>query len=276
MWRGIVPGHFALRGRLRAVDPGRTAQVELGDLGILEQLGPRALESVLSEVEDIASGGHPQRPASVLLHHDDRHAGPVDVLDLLEDRLDECRRQPGRGLVQQQHPRVGHQCSSHRHHLALAAAHRPRGLRPTLPEPREQLVHALDLLTGARTVQRAHLQVLLGGQGGEDVVELRHVAEALLAAGMRLGSVDHLAAEEDAAAAGRQQAEDGLDQRRLPGAVGPDHGDDVPLVDAQRDPVEDVDLRHVARDDVLGDEDGAILAPLVHRWSSAATVPEPR
>ena len=49
--------------------------------------------------------------------------------------LDDHRRQPHRRLVEQQHPRPGHQRATDRHHLLLAAGHGAAHLGATFGEP---------------------------------------------------------------------------------------------------------------------------------------------
>ena len=175
-------------GSGRSICSTRAAQVELRDLRVVEQFLAPPLEAFLAEVEHIAAVGERERPPRVLLDHHDRDARAVDLGDLLEDRVDERRREPGRGLVEQQYLRVRHQRSRHRDHLPFAAAHRAGGLRSALAETRKELVHAGDALAGRRAVEGAHLEVLLDGEGGKHVVELRHVAEPLARDRVRLRS----------------------------------------------------------------------------------------
>jgi hypothetical protein len=66
---------------------------------------------------------------------------------------------------------------------------------------------------------------------------------------------DVLAPELHEAATGVKQPEDRLDQGRLAGAIGADHGDYLTLLDFDRDTVEDVDFGDVARDQFLGVEE---------------------
>ena len=73
----------------------------------------------------------------VLLHHGDRDAVAVDRLDGGEQRLGGDRRQPGRGLVEQQQHRLHHQRHRHREHLTLAAGQRARRAAAALGQHRE-------------------------------------------------------------------------------------------------------------------------------------------
>ena len=69
---------------------------------------------------------------------------------------------------------------------------------------------------------------------------------------MGLAPGDVRAPELDLALARVQEAEDGLHQGRLAGAVGADDGDDLALADDDRDAVEDVGLGDVAGDHAVG------------------------
>ncbi len=82
---------------------------------------------------------------------------------------------------------------------------------------------------------------------------------------MGLAPRDLGATELDPALARTQEAEDGLHQGRLAGAVGADDGDDLALADDDGNAIEDVGLGDVAGDHAVGLEDH--LAPggaLVH------------
>src|SRR5207253_4780904 len=82
---------------------------------------------------------------------------------------------------------------------------------------------------------------------------LRHVREAAPEHEVGPNSRDLLAAEDDTATLRTQEADDRLERGGLPGAVGADHGHDLPHPDAQRDAVQDVD-RAVAPDELVGGE----------------------
>src|SRR6476469_5350022 len=58
---------------------GQCPQVQLDDLGILEQFVAGAGVRVGALVEDVAAMADLQAPAGVLLDHDDRHPGLVDL-----------------------------------------------------------------------------------------------------------------------------------------------------------------------------------------------------
>src|SRR5439155_1074376 len=81
-------------------------------------------------------------------------------------------------------------------------------------------------------VELADLEVLLDRKALEDVVELRHVAEAAMSDVVGAAAADLLASEQDPPAARSQEAKDRLHQGRLAGPIGTDHGHDLTLVDA--------------------------------------------
>ena len=132
----------------------------------------------------------------------------VDLLDDGEDLLHQDRRQAHRGLVEQQQLGPRHQAAADGQHLLLAARKRAAKLVQAFLQAREALedsLHALADLRRIVTGERAHLQVLLHGQRGEDLAPLRHVNDA--AADDLLGRQHRqlLAAQHDAARARPQQ-----------------------------------------------------------------------
>src|SRR5260370_2502094 len=122
---------------------------------------------------------------------------------------------------------------------------------PLLPEPGEGRVGALQNLAHAPAVPALHPgaeeQVLLHGELGEYIRALGHVAdpEPLDLVGCR--SLDLAPVVDDAALAGVEEAEDGLEQRRLPRPVRPDDTGDATRLHAPADAGQDVDALDVAR-----------------------------
>ena len=92
----------------------------------------------------------------------------------------------------------------------------------------------------------------------EDVVGLRHEADALgdQVVGPLVGDV--LALERHRAGADLHQAEQRLEQRRLAGAVGADDADQLVLLAVEVGAVEDVHPGQVAGDQVVGAQHGAL------------------
>jgi hypothetical protein len=106
----------------------------------------------------------------------------------------------------------------------------------------------------------AEQQVLLDGQAGEDAPPLRHQRHPGPHPPLDRPAGDVVATDQDPAAARRDQPDDGLQQARLPGPVGPDDRDRLADVHPQADAVQGLDVP-VAADQVLDGERG-------HRRSS--------
>ena len=153
----------------------------------------------------------------------------VDGDDALEQLLGGERRQAGGGLVQQQHgsapPSAPWPWRASGARRRTACARRGGASRPARESARSTA--SMRCSVACRIDVAAHLQVLAHRHGREDVVLLRHVGEAAPAdvAGGKPGDVGAL--QLDAAAARAEQAGDGLEQRRLAGAVRADDADDL-------------------------------------------------
>ena len=87
---------------------------------------------------------------------------------------------------------------------------------------------------------RRHPEVLAHGQVGEDAPPARHVGDAERRHLHRRRAGDVPPVEQDLAALGRGEPGDGPQQRRLAGAVGAEHGEDLALVDVDADVEEDL------------------------------------
>jgi hypothetical protein len=162
-----------------------------------------------------------QHLANVLL--DDQHgvALAADPLHQLHDRLHDDRREPGRGLVEQQQLRPRHQRPADRAHLLLAARKRSSELHAPLPHARKQRIDEFEPLRepAARLRQeRAHLEVLLDGEPRKQPPVLGHVRDAVRDHLVRRNAFERAAVHRDAAA-DVDQLRDGSQQRRLARAV---------------------------------------------------------
>src|SRR6266545_5953313 len=254
----LVWNAWTLRLLWHGVDPGGAAQVEIDDLRVVQERRAGSLEPVASEIEDVTAARHRQRATRVLLDHQDRHAGRVDLANLLEDRLHRKGRQAGRGLVEQEQIRLGDERTRHREHLPLAAGQRPRPLAPALPEAREEIEHLRQAqLRVGPECRRAELEVLLDAERREHVLALSDVADALRDDAVRLRPRDLLSVQQHGACTRREQADHRSDQRRLACAVRTDDRDDLARHHGQVDAVEDVHVGDVAGDEPTGLEYGA-------------------
>src|SRR5918993_4874775 len=89
---------------------------------------------------------------------------------------------------------------------------------------------------------------------------------------------DQLPVQTDGAGSWSEQAGDGLQSRRLAGAVRTDQGNDLTLVDVKRDAFERLDVA-VVRSDVLNVEHGRSTVPVARNFmrhrGSPLHVPQP-
>ena len=151
----------------------------------------------------------------------------------------------GRGLVEHDDLGVAEERARDRHGLALAAreagdrdAHRGDAGRQ-LPEQAPALLLHRHLVEGARVVELAAEEEV--GDDVEVVAERQVLEDGRDAEVLGLGrAVDGrgLAVELHGALVGRVDARDGLDERRLAGAVVADQGDDLVRADVEVDAAE--------------------------------------
>ena len=127
----------------------------------------------------------------------------------------------------------------------LAAGERAGDLTAALLQTRQQVKDhvevILDGLLAVAACVRAHLQVLLHGQAAEHAAALRHLRQAQADDLVRLHLADGLAAVVDLAALQLQQTGDRVHRRGLARAVGTDEGDDLALIDMERNVLDSVD-----------------------------------
>ena len=97
-----------------------------------------------------------------------------------------------------------------------------------------------------------HLQIFLHRHLQKDPAPLGHLGQTVGHQLIRPHIADVVSLKNDAPRLGAQQAGDGLQGGGLAGAVGPDEGDDLPLVHVEGDvldgvdgPIVDVDVLHI-------------------------------
>src|SRR5207245_6765128 len=220
------------------------AQVCLAHLGAAEQLLPGAALHHLPGLEDVPVVRDPQRQVGILLHQQDGHARPVDLLDDAEDGLGDLRREPQRRLVQQEQLGPGHQRPRDREHLLLASGERSGHLPLALAQDGKEGEPALHVLLDPVLVaaqERTQLKILPQGEVGEDPAPLRRVGKAALDQLVRLHPRDRLLAVEDASSGRLQETGDRPQRGRLAGAVRADEGDDLAFAHFARDASQRVD-----------------------------------
>ena len=236
---------------------------------MLGQLLGRPGEHDAAGLQDGGAVGDPERQAGVLLHQQDGGAGLADLDQRVEDQPRHLRGEPQRRLVEEQEAGAPQQRAPDGEHLLLAAGERVGLLVEPLAEPREQGVDALQVLSrlAPRPAPHPQLQVLGHRQLAEEAAVLGHEDHAGVGHVLGLAPLDVAAVEPDGALPGlvAQQAGDGLEERGLPGAVGPQHREDLPLLQLQRDAGERVDAVEVERLDARHRQDGGRGGP--GHWS---------
>ena len=156
-------------------------QEEPRDLGAAGQLGGGRDQARPALHHHAAAVGDGQRRAHVLL---DEHQGDAErarIAQAGQDHLHQSRRQPRRRLVEQEHARRGEERPGQREHLPLAAREPPRDETAGRGQIGEQLVHGGDArgaLCARSSAAAASVQVILDTHPREDVVGLRHEADA--------------------------------------------------------------------------------------------------
>ncbi len=211
-----------------SVGLGEGPQVELDDLGVVQQLSARSRVRVRTLVEHVATIGDEQAAPGVLFHHHDGGAGGVDRGDTVEHVVLHRGGQPRRRLIEEQDRRLRHQRTRHGEPLAFTARQRTGTLAPSFGDDRKvlgELVHPPFELT--RREECAHPQVVLDGEGAEHVQALGHVADAQLDELVSGRVRDVVVAQMDRSCPHTHEPEESLEQRRLAGAVRADDADQL-------------------------------------------------
>src|SRR5436190_2515561 len=218
-------------------------QIRLLHFGVLLQLRRLVRQRDGAGLEDVAAVRYVERRVRVLLDQEDRRALVVDLLDGLVDPLDEDRREPHPGLVEEQQPRLRHQRAPDSEHLLLAARHRARLLLLALLQPREQVVDAVQIRIDVVVAQiRPELEVLAHGHAREAAPALRPLRDAEPDDLLRSRLPQLASLEFDRPLARRREPGDRAQGRRLAGTVRADQRDDLALVDLDRYPLQGLDV----------------------------------
>ncbi len=237
----------------------------------LAELRALQLGDLLAVAQDGRAVAHPHHLGDPVGDEDHRRAGVAEPVEHAEEAAGLGAGERGRRLVEDQHARVGAQRAGDHHQLPLGRAQRrDRAARV------DRDLHPLEQLAGA-AVQLAEGDARRGVEPGladeevlgdrqllDDLDLLRHVGDALGARVGRGGEADDLAVELDGAVvgAGRPDAGQDLDERRLAGAVVADQRVDLaglePEVDAAEGRhagellAEPLGFEHVGHDDHRG------------------------
>ena len=178
------------------------------------------------------------RPAKYRFCSERRMVTPcgLELFDRGGHLLHDDRRQSLRRLVEQDRPRVSHQRTRHRQHLALASGQRACPLATSFRQVGEQLEEPFGR-PGRHAFPRrlaGDVEVLRNRQPGEDATILGHVAQPALAHLERLETGDRLPVEPDLAAGGTHEPHDALERGRLPRAVAPEQRHHLARGDVER------------------------------------------
>lgn len=211
----------------------------------------------------------------VMGHHHDRLATVVQTLEQAED-LGAARRVERAGrFIGQEQGRFVRQRSSDREPLALASGEHTRSLRRLIGDAEQiEQIHGAGgrLFAGAPGYHHRQGDVLLNTHPFQEVEELEDDTDVTAAHDRQLilgEAVDGFAVDRDRAIGGRLEAGNEVEQRGLPAARRPHHGDELPARDLHVEAPEsaDGDLLVIGRLEVLAqpfDQQGGRCGCRVH------------
>src|SRR5690606_6795308 len=214
-------------------------------LAVREQFTPRPGHGDAPSDHDVAPMREAQSVERVLF--DEKNGDMLLLVDLAHHIVDlphHQRRQPERGLVQEQETRAAHQGTADCQHLLLTARQGAATLRLTLPEPWEELEDAaqivLEMLLGRD--QGAELEILDHRHVREDAASLRRLGDASPDDTIGFLVRDVLALERDRSTSGPRVATDRHQQCGLTGTVGADQRHDLARRHVEIDAAEGFDV----------------------------------
>src|SRR5689334_4350178 len=154
-----------------------------------------------ANLQDVAVVSDLERHFCILLDQQDRYAlSLVDAPDNGKDFLYQQRRQPERGLIQQQQPRPIHQRPRDGEHLLLASRQMPGRLIEPRLQDREIIVDALQVpgdTLAIVTQVAAHAQVFGDREKRKYLPPFRHMPQAHADDAVRAQPLNRLALELD-------------------------------------------------------------------------------
>src|SRR4029079_16839013 len=189
--------------------------------------------------------GELERMEGVLLDQEYGQAlAGIELADDLEDLLHDQGSEAERWLIEQEQAGPRHQRAGDRQHLLLAARERAAALGLALVENGEDLEGAGEILLEIPGIGagRTHLQVFEHRHAREDAAAFRRLRDAEADDLMRRALGDVVAGELDRSGPAARRSANGHHQRRLAGAVGPNQGDDLALIDVDIDALEGLNL----------------------------------
>src|SRR5438093_4178380 len=217
-------------------------QVARLDLFVAQELVRAGLVDDLALAHEIDVVGDAEGEGEVLLHEQDGGPPGLEPAQDASELSHQERREPLRGLVHQENVGVAHQRPPAGEHLLLAAGELVAAVPEALAQPREEPEHPIEAPAGAVAGALADLEMLADTERREDAPALRDQPHAPAGDLVRSKMRDVLAAQEDAPSPRRREADDGADQSRLAHTVATEHGNDLPLAQAQGESLQDVAL----------------------------------
>src|SRR5215510_2254353 len=211
--------------------PGSHAQIPRLDRLVADKLGRAGFVDDRALAHEVDVVGDAQGEGEVLLHDQD---GRAAGLEPAEDAPELAHQEGGQalgGLVHHQDVGVADQRAPARQHLLLAAGELVAAVVDPLAQPREEIEHPAEAPARAVAGALADLEMFAHAERGKDAAPLRHQAQAAPRDLVRGQARDVLAAEQNAAAARRREADDRADQRGLADAVAAEHRDDLATAD---------------------------------------------
>src|ERR1044071_5695982 len=122
------------------------AQVELLDVGVVGELGGRALEDDAARFDDVATVRNRKGAMGVLLDEQRGHAElAVEPLDDREHLVDQPGREPERWLVEEQQARTCHERAPDRELLLSPARQVAGARRAESPQTRQKRIASVKV-----------------------------------------------------------------------------------------------------------------------------------
>ena len=170
---------------------------------------------------------------------------PLMPRDQREHLLDQQRREAERGLVEDQQLRLGHQAAPDGQHLLLAARQRAGALRHAARAGAGRCANTRSQIAARlrpAAAIAAEIEIFAHAHVREDAAAFRHMDQAARRRSPAgVAPVDALRRRSGSSPAPRpQHAGDRAVERRLAGAVGAEHGDDLARADREVDAAQDL------------------------------------
>ena len=191
-------------------------------------------------VHDVDALRDARGESEVLLHEQERESALAQADQSVADLRDELWSEALRRFVQQEQHRIAKQRASDRDHLLFATGQLITAVRQPPLERREELEDAGEV-PAASVPARGNGQILEDCQIREDPTSLWHERDARSRHAVRGLRGDVPVGDPNRATAWPDEADDGVDRRRLAGAVAAEQRDGFAFAD-----VEGYALQHVA------------------------------